>query len=160
MPEAYKSSAVGDPSKQENKLAILTDIDSIKSVLSKAKVVAVLGAHKDTTRPSHFVPAYLAENGYEVVPVNSQFEGEDLFGKSVATSLAMIGRPVDVVDVFRRSEALPGHLSEILSMQPRPKVVWFQKGIRNDEVAEQLSNAGIDVVQGRCMLEDHKDFGL
>lgn len=63
---------------------------------------------------------------------------------------------VDVVEVFRRSEALPEHLDEILAMEPKPKVVWFQKGIRNDGVARRLIAAGIDVVQDRCMYEEHR----
>lgn len=71
-------------------------------------------------------------------------------------SLADLDGPVDVVDVFRCGEALPDHLEEILAMDPRPRVVWMQQGIRNGEVAQKLTDAGIDVVQDRCMYANHR----
>ena len=71
-------------------------------------------------------------------------------------SLTELTAPVDVVDVFRRAEALPAHVDEILAMKPLPKVVWFQSGVRNDAVARTLEAAGITVVQDRCMLADHR----
>ena len=82
----------------------------------------------------------------------------ELWGEPVRGSLTEIGEPVDVVDVFRRGEALPGHLEEILGMEPKPKVVWFQQGVRNDEVAAKLVQAGIQVVQDRCMKADYKNL--
>jgi predicted CoA-binding protein len=78
----------------------------------------------------------------------------------VRASLTELGVPVDVVDVFRRSDALRGHLTELLGMNPLPKVVWFQQGIRDDAVASELSAHGIDVIQDRCMLADHRRMGL
>jgi hypothetical protein len=78
----------------------------------------------------------------------------------VAGRLDELARPVDVVDVFRASEHLPGHVAEILAMDPRPGVVWFQKGIRHDEVARELEAHGIEVVQDACMMEMHERLGL
>ncbi len=128
----------------------------LRGVLQGAKVVAVLGAHPEPARPAHYVPAYLAEHGARIVPVNAVKAGEQLFGETVRASLTEITDPVDVVDVFRRSEALPGHLDEILAMRPLPKVVWLQLGVRNDEVAQRLVDAGIAVVQDHCMLAEHR----
>lgn len=133
----------------------LTSDQDIETVVRTARTVAVLGAHPDQARPAHFVPAYLARNGFEVIPVNSAYEGAELFGRGVLADLRDVDRPVDVVDVFRRAEALPQHVDEILSMSPLPKVVWFQKGIRNDEVASRLIAAGIEVVQDRCLKMEH-----
>ena len=137
-------------------MAPLTQIDDIKRVLQTSKTVAVLGAHTDERKAAHYVPRYLDDNGYTVYPVNPVFEGETLFGSPVVASLGEVSEPVDVVNVFRRSEHLPSHLSEILALKPLPKVVWLQLGIRHEQVAQHLMDAGIDVVQDRCMLADHQ----
>jgi len=78
----------------------------------------------------------------------------------VRSTLAEIDEPIDIVDVFRLGEVVPMHVPDILAMQPPPKVVWLQLGIRNDAVAEQLIAAGIHIVQDRCTLADHRSFGL
>ncbi|MCB9764113.1 MAG: CoA-binding protein [Alphaproteobacteria bacterium] len=132
----------------------------LRRVLTEARTVAVLGAHPDTSRPAFYVPDYLHSQGYRILPVNARYVGKTLWGEPVRASLAELAQPVDVVDVFRRSEAIPGHLEEILAMRPLPGVVWLQRGIRNDAAAERLLEAGIDVVQDRCMLADHKAFGI
>ncbi len=137
-----------------------TDADQAKRLLSEARTIAVLGASTRTYRPAHYVPAYLAEQGYRVLPVNPQHEGDELFGERVKRLLADVPGPVDIVDVFRRSEHLPAHIDDILAMQPWPKVVWFQSGIVNDEVARALEDKGIHVVQDRCTYADHRRFGL
>jgi predicted CoA-binding protein len=137
-------------------MAELKSTDEVRRVLETAKTVAVLGAHPDPSKPSNEVPAYLRSKGYRVLPVNPVHAGKELFGEKVRARLDEIEEPVDVVDLFRRADALPAHVDEILSMKPLPKVVWFQLGIRNDEVAGRLVEAGIDVVQDRCMLADHR----
>jgi hypothetical protein len=83
-----------------------------------------------------------------------------LFDHAVVAELPEIDQPVDVVDVFRRSELLPGHLQEILAMRPLPRWVWLQSGVYHDEVTRELEAHGIAVVQDRCMLADHRAFGL
>ncbi len=138
---------------------IMAEAD-VRAVLERARVVAVLGAHDDPNRPAHYVPNYLHRMGARILPVNPGLAGQALWGEPVRASLTELGVPVDVVDVFRRPEALPAHLDEILAMNPRPALVWLQLGIRNDAFAKQLLAAGIDVIQDRCMLADHKRMGL
>jgi uncharacterized protein len=134
----------------------MTDLQTVQGLLKQSKTIAVLGAHTDPEKAAYYVPAYLKSQGYEIFPVNAQKTGETLFDKSVVSSLAELRTPIDIVDVFRRSEALPEHVEDILAMNPLPKVVWFQLGIQNDDVAKTLQNAGITVVQNRCTLADHK----
>ena len=131
-----------------------------RQILDHARTVAVLGAHPDSNRPAHYVPAYLSDMGYRVLAVNPQCAGQVLFGHTVVATLPELAEPADVVDIFRRSDLLPGHLAEILAMRPLPRWVWLQSGVRNDEFAEQLRAQGIQVVQDRCMLADHQHFGV
>lgn len=138
----------------------LTATEDIRRILAEARTVAVLGAHVEPAKPAHYVPGYLHGQGYRVLPVNPVFAGRTLWGETVRTSLAELRQPVDVVDVFRRAELLPRHVEEILAMEPRPRLVWLQLGIRNDVVARRLVDAGIEVVQDRCTLADHRSFGL
>ena len=137
-------------------MALLTGTEDIKRVLRESKSVAVLGANVKESKAAHYVPRYLYGEGYTIYPVNPVHDGKTLFGEPFCSNLRDLQRPIDVVDVFRRSEALSEHLEDFLAMEPRPKVVWFQSGIRHDEVAQELSDAGIDVIQSRCMLADHQ----
>jgi predicted CoA-binding protein len=138
----------------------LTQIDDVVSLLRQARTIAVLGAHPESSRPAHYVPEYLFDVGYRVLPVNPRFVGHVLFGAAVRATLAELGEPIDIVDVFRPAEALPLHVADVLAMGPAPRAVWFQQGIRNDAVARQLITRGIEVVQDRCTLADHRRFGL
>jgi predicted CoA-binding protein len=123
--------------------------------------VAVLGAHTSPEKPAFYVPDYLAGQGYRIVPVNPAFAGKrEAWGEPFRARLDEIAEPVDIVDVFRRSEAVIDHVDEILAMQPLPRLVWLQSGIRNDDAAARLRAAGIDVVQDRCTLADHRRFGI
>ena len=128
--------------------------------LLEAKTIAVLGASTKPERPAHYVPAYLHQQGYRVIPVNPLHVGESLWGEPFRRQLADIGEAVDIVDVFRHPGFLPHHLPEFLGMRPAPKLVWFQLGITQDEVAAKLIAAGIEVVQSRCTLADHRHLGL
>jgi uncharacterized protein len=139
-------------------MSIVTELNEVKRILQESKTVAILGAHTNVSKAAYYVPRYLDSRNYEIFPVNPVFAGQEIFGKTTVSSLSELTAPIDLVDVFRRSEALPGHVAEILAMKPLPKVVWFQLGIQNDEVAEQLSKAGIEVVQNRCTLADHQTF--
>ncbi|WP_339095092.1 CoA-binding protein [Deinococcus sp. VB142] len=129
-------------------------------VLKDSKVVAVVGFHPDAMRPAHYVPEYLSRQGYTIIPVNPALaaRGQSFFGQKAVSTLAEIPTPVDIVEVFRRSDKVHDHLRDILNMQPLPKVVWMQQGIRNAEVARELAEHGIDVVQDRCMLTDHRNL--
>jgi predicted CoA-binding protein len=132
----------------------------IDAALRAARVVAVLGAHHEPSRPAFYVPDYLHQQGYRILPVNPGLAGRAIWGESVRSSLAGIGEPVDIVDVFRRPDQLPAHLDDLLAMSPRPRLVWLQQGIRHDAFAAALVAAGIDVVQDRCALVDHRRLGV
>lgn len=132
----------------------------LREILSTSPTIAVLGIHVEPEKAAFYVPEYLHDEGYRIIGVNPQLRGRELFGEQVRDTLAEIGEPVDLVDVFRRPEMIPQHVEDILAMQPRPKVVWFQLGIKNDEVARILEAAGITVVQNRCTLADHQRLGL
>lgn len=136
------------------------DDAAIRRILEATRTIAVLGAHDDPTKAACYVPQYLHRMGYRVLGVNPKLAGQRLHGTTVVATLAELPEPVDMVDVFRRPEQLPAHLPELLAMQPRPAVVWLQLGIRHDGVAESLRAAGIEVVQDRCTLADHRRLGL
>jgi uncharacterized protein len=139
-------------------MTLLTSKPDVLKVLEDSKTVAVIGFHRDPGKPAHYVPEYLDRQGYSVIAVNPALaaRGETYFGRAAVGTLAELTESVDVVEVFRRSDRVHEHLADILAMQPLPKVVWMQQGIRDDEVAARLVEAGIDVIQDRCMLADHR----
>ena len=132
----------------------------LREILTSSPTIAVLGVHNEPEKAAFYVPEYLHDEGYRIIGVNPMFAGEELFGEKVRTTLAEIGEPIDVVDVFRRPEQIPEHVEDLLAMNPRPKVVWFQLGVKNEDAAKILEAAGILVVQNRCMLADHQRLGL
>lgn len=134
------------------------DSTRVRTILAQSPTIAVLGIHHDPSRPANYVPAYLHEQGYRILGVNPALAGTELFGEEVVASLADLDEPIDLVDVFRRPEALPGHLDELAASSA--PVIWFQLGIRNDLVADALIAAGKEVVQDRCTLADHRRLGL
>ena len=122
----------------------------IRGILSTVKTIAMVGVSANTSRPSYFVFKYLLERGYRVIPVNPGLAGQDLLGQRVYASLADIPEPVDMVDVFRAAQYLPGIVEQALQMKPRPGVLWMQLGIRNEEAAQRAEANGIKVVMDRC----------
>ncbi|GGM99319.1 CoA-binding protein [Thermus composti] len=126
----------------------------LKRLLSEARTIAVLGAHKDPGRPAHYVPKYLWEQGYRILPVNPRFAGEELFGAKVVAGLKDLTEPVDILDVFRPPSALMDHLPEVLAL--RPGLVWLQSGITHPAFEKALEEAGIPVVADRCLMVEHK----
>ena len=137
--------------------ASLVDDDAgLTRILREARTIAVLGAKAPPYEPAHYVPAYLRDRGYRILPVNPTIAGRRLFDVPVVATLADLAEPVDLVEVFRRPEYLPGHAEEILALPRRPAVVWFQLGIRHDGAAERLARAGLRVVQDRCMMPEHR----
>ncbi|MER3553525.1 MAG: CoA-binding protein [Meiothermus sp.] len=129
-------------------------MENLRDFLSAAHTVAVLGANPRPQKPAFFVPDYLHRAGYRVLPVNPVHVGERLWGEPIVSSLTEIAEPIDIVDVFRRSEVLPDHLDDILAA--KPKLVWLQSGILNDPFAERLRAAGIEVIQDRCLMVEHR----
>jgi predicted CoA-binding protein len=139
-------------------LTLVQSKPDVIRILKDSKVIAVVGFHHDSMKPAYYVPEYMHRQGYTVIPVNPSLaeRGESYFGHKAVATLAEIGGPVDIVDIFRRGDRVPDHLDDILAMDPLPRVVWLQLGIRNDAVARELSARGIDVVQDRCLLADHR----
>jgi uncharacterized protein len=132
----------------------------LREILTTSPTIAVLGIHREPEKAAFYVPEYLHDEGYRILGVNPTFQGEEVLGAKVRSTLAEIDEPVDLVDVFRRAELIPEHVEDILAMQPRPKVVWFQLGIKHDDSARILEASGITVVQNRCTLADHQRLGL
>jgi uncharacterized protein len=135
---------------------LVQDDDGLARILREARSVAVLGAKGEPGEPAFYVPAYLKARGYRVLPVNPTRAGERILGEPVVATLADLPEPVDVIEVFRRPEFLPGHAYEILRLPWKPAAVWLQLGIRHDAVAAALAGAGIRVVQDRCMMPEHR----
>lgn len=122
----------------------------ISGILNEVKTVAIVGASANDVRPSFFVTKYLIDKGYTVFPVNPGQAGKEILGCPVYAKLADIPEPIDMVDVFRPSAAVPGIVEEVLALDPLPKVVWTQLTIRHDEAAARAEAAGIKVVMNRC----------
>jgi hypothetical protein len=122
----------------------------IRDVLSTVRTVAVVGASANAVRPSYFVMKYLQSKGYDVIPVNPGHAGKEIGGLPTFGRLADIDRAVDMVDIFRNSEAAAGVVDEALVMDPLPKVIWMQLGVRNDAAAARAEERGIKVVMNRC----------
>ena len=132
---------------------LVTENKAILDILRHTRSIAVLGIKPETHgfQPAHYVPAHMASAGYEIIPVPVYYpEVNAILGKQVYRKLTDIKKSIDMVNVFRRPDDIPPHVDEILAL--KPKFVWFQLGIRNDDVAEQLAKAWIKVVQDRCLM--------
>jgi uncharacterized protein len=129
---------------------------AIEAILRDTRTIAVLGIKPESHSwaPAHFVPAYLLRAGFDVIPVPVYYpDVKVILGLPVVRKLEEIDRPIDMVNVFRRSNDIPPHVESLLTV--KPKYVWFQSGIRNDAAAERLARAGIKVVQDRCLMVEH-----
>ena len=136
---------------------ILTTDDQIREMLEATKTIAVLGIKPEThaSQPAFYVPKYMTDHGYEIIPVPVYYpEVTEILGRRVYRDLNEIPGDIDLLNVFRRSEDIAKHTFDILTK--KPKAVWFQLGIRNDEVAERLADAGIKVVQDLCLMVEHR----
>jgi predicted CoA-binding protein len=136
---------------------IVDDVEGIRTILTECRTIAVLGIKTEaqSDQASYYVPKYLQAAGYEVVPVPVYYpEAKEILGRKVHRKLVDIPGPVDMVNVFRRPGDVPGHIEDILAKKPR--AVWLQLGIRNDAAALTLAQAGIRVVQDRCIMVDHR----
>ena len=135
---------------------VIEDTGGIQDLIRQTKTIAVLGIKPETHADlaGHYVPAHMAAAGYEIIPVPVYYpEVTEILGKKVFRKLVDIGRPIDMVNVFRRPHDIPPHVDDIIAA--KPKSVWFQLGIRNDEAARKLAEAGIKVVQDRCLMVEH-----
>ncbi|MBF6595788.1 MAG: CoA-binding protein [Thermaceae bacterium] len=129
-------------------------MENLEELLSQVHTIAVLGASPRPHKPAFFVPDYLHRAGYRVLPVNPVYLGQQLWDTPVVGRLSQVPEAIDLVNVFRRSELLMGHLDDILAA--RPKVVWLQSGIQDEGFAARLEAAGIVVVQNRCLMVEHR----
>ncbi|HKS28572.1 MAG TPA: CoA-binding protein [Pyrinomonadaceae bacterium] len=139
---------------------LVDDAEGIRSLLAETRRIAVIGIKTEAQsfQPSFYVPQYMAQAGFEVIPVPVYYpEATEILGQKVYRKLADVPGEIDLVNVFRRSQDVAGHLDDILAK--KPKAVWMQSGIRNDEVAERLAQEGIRVVQDRCLMVEHRSLG-
>jgi uncharacterized protein len=135
---------------------LVNDPRGIAELLRDTKTIAVLGIKPEShaSQAAFYVAAHMHQAGFDIIPVPVYFPDiQEILGKPVFRTLASVGRPIDMVNVFRRPGDIPPHVEDILAA--RPKSVWFQLGIRNDDAARQLAEAGIKVVQDRCLMVEH-----
>ena len=134
--------------------------DTLTQILKRTKTVAVVGVSMNPVRPSFYVARYLSLKGYRVIPVNPGHAGKMLFGQTVRAGLSDIDDPVDMVDIFRRSDAVPPIVDEALEHWPDLKTIWMQIGVFHAEAAEKTRARGVDVIMNRCpKIEYQRLFG-
>ncbi|MEN8892215.1 CoA-binding protein [Planktotalea arctica] len=132
----------------------------LRRILTRTKVVAVVGVSTNPVRPSYFVARYLGLRGITVIPVNPGHAGKTLFGQTIRAHLSEICEPVDMVDVFRRPEAVPEIVQDALLHLPALKTIWMQIGVQHAGAAAMAEAKGIDVIQDRCpKIEYQRLFG-
>ena len=136
---------------------LVTEREAIAPLVRACRRIAVLGIKTEAQRgePAFYVPEYMARAGYDIVPVPVYYpEATEILGRPVYRTVSAVPAPVEMVNVFRRPRDIPPHVEDILAA--RPRVVWLQLGIRHDEAAETWAKAGIQVVQDRCLLVEHR----
>jgi predicted CoA-binding protein len=136
---------------------LIVKATGIRDLIMQTKRIAVLGIKTEAQagQPAFYVPQYLVGAGFDVLPVPVYYPAvTQILGRKVFRKLTEISDEIDLVDVFRRAHDIAGHLDDLLAK--KPKAVWFQSGIRNDAIAEQLAKAGIKVVQDRCLMVEHQ----
>ena len=139
---------------------LINDSAEIRELLSQTKTIAVLGIKTEAQshQPAFYVPKYMQNAGFKIIPVPVYYpDVTEILGEKVYRTLSDIPVEVDMVNVFRRPQDIPPHVDDIIAK--KPKSVWLQLGIYHDEAARQLAEAGIKVVQDRCLMVDHRRFG-
>ncbi len=130
--------------------------EKMRKILSSAKRIAVVGATADPSRPSNTIPAYMQAQGYEIIPVNPR--GGEMLGSDAVPALADVKGPIDIVNVFRRSDQTPGVAREAVAAGA--KVLWLQLGIASDEAKQIAEDGGLEVVMDACIGVVHGQLGL
>ncbi|KEJ98102.1 hypothetical protein SAMN05444149_101191 [Pseudosulfitobacter pseudonitzschiae] len=132
----------------------------LKDVLKRTKVIAVVGVSTNPVRPSYYVARYLSLRGYRVIGVNPGAAGQMLFGQKIVAGLAEIDAPVDMVDIFRKPDAVPAIVDEALEVLPELRTIWMQIGVEHGPAAAKAEARGITVIQNRCpKIEYQRLFG-
>ena len=134
--------------------------DVLRDILTSNPTIAVVGASPTRDRVSRAIMGYLIQHGYHTVPVNPVYAGQKIFGQTVYASLADVPEPIDIVDVFRRTDKLGEAVDEALALEQKPKVVWMQLGLRDEAAAERARAAGITVIQDHCIKIEHARLGI
>jgi len=132
-------------------VARVDDIPGLRRILSRARTIAIVGLSANWYRPSYFAAKYMQDHGYRVIPVNPNYT--EVLGEKCYPDVASIPETVDVVDCFRKPDEMPSLARE--AVEKGAKVLWMQLGIRNDEAARIASDAGLDVVDNRCVKIEH-----
>jgi predicted CoA-binding protein len=134
--------------------------DQLRTLLKTTSSVAVVGVSANPVRPSYFVARYLKLKGFDVYPVNPAYVGQNLFGRPVVAELQDISAPIDMVDIFRRSDAVPAIVDAALDACPSLNAIWMQIGVSHADAAETARARGVTVVQNRCpKIEYQRLFG-
>ncbi|MDQ1158327.1 putative CoA-binding protein [Sphingomonas sp. SORGH_AS 950] len=136
----------------------LTADEDIRDLLSEARTIALVGASDRPDRPSYGVMKRLQDHGYRVIPVNPQITGEHVHGEFVFRELGQLGDPIDIVDIFRRSDAVGAIVDEAIAVGA--KAIWMQLGVVNDEAAARAEAAGLKVVMNRCPAIEIPRLGI
>ena len=126
------------------------DDSYIRGILNTVKTIAMVGASAKDNRPSYFAFKYLLERGYNMIPINPGLGGKKLLGRTIYGRLSEVPEPIDMIDIFRASKYALPVVQEALTLTPRPRVIWMQLGIRNDEAAALAEANGMKVVMDRC----------
>jgi uncharacterized protein len=130
----------------------LTTTDEIGELLKRSKTIAVVGLSNNPLRPSYGVSAYMQSHGYRIIPVNPEIKGA--LGEKAVASLSDVAEPIDIVDVFRRSEFVPEVVDEAIRL--KVPAIWMQEGVIHEEAAEKARKAGVLVVMDLCILKEHR----
>lgn len=128
--------------------------ERIKELLQSIRTIAVVGIKDQPGEDAFRVPHYMQDAGYRILPVNPKLDS--VLGETCVANLSQVDEPVEIVNLFRASENIAAHVDEILALDPRPKAVWMQLGIHHGPSAQRLREAGIRVVQDRCIMVDHR----
>lgn len=126
------------------------DDSYIRGILNTVKTIAMVGASEKDNRPSYFAFKYLLERGYNMIPVNPGQAGHEMLGRKVYAKVSDVPEAIDMVDIFRASQYALPIVQEALALNPRPRVIWMQLGVRNDEAAKLAEDNGLKVVMNRC----------
>ena len=128
----------------------------LKDILTATKTIAMVGLSMNETRPSYFVGRYLHTRGYKIIPVNAGHGGKSFFGHLVRSSIDEINEPVDMVDIFRKPEAVPEIVDDSLAKLKGLKTIWMQIGIKHESSAQKARQLGLNVIEDRCPKLDHQ----
>lgn len=129
----------------------MTTDERIKRMLTECKVIAVVGLSSNPSRASHGVSSYMQREGYRIIPVNPN--EEEVLGEKSYASLSEVPERIDLVDIFRRSEAVPEIVTE--AIETGAKAIWMQEGVIHEQAAREAEEAGLEVIMDRCILKDH-----